>query len=93
MCLVVVSYVRDGHNFSHSKNIPSLSRNLHTEQRNHRPVGGDEKPIGALVITRAPSLILFCPNHVNETLVMAEKSQKNFFIFFQTKKAVRRQIW
>ena len=66
MCLVVVSYVRDGYNFPYSKNIPSLSRNLHTEQRNHRPVGGDEKPIGALVIRRAPSLILFRANHVNE---------------------------
>ena len=42
MCLVVASYVRDGYNFLYSKNIPSLSRNLHTEQRNHRPVGGDE---------------------------------------------------
>ena len=48
MCLVVASYVRDGYNFLYSKNIPSLSRNLHTEQRNHRPVGGDEKPKGAL---------------------------------------------
>ena len=56
MCLVVVSYVKDGHNFSYSKNIRCLSRNLHTEQRNHGPVGGDEKPIGAFFITRAPSL-------------------------------------
>ena len=61
MCLVVASYVRDGYNFLYSKNIPSLSRNLHTEQRNHRPVGGDEKPKGALVITQEyPVTIFLC---------------------------------
>ena len=61
MCLVVASYFRDGYNFLYSKNIPSLSRNLHTEQRNHRPVGGDEKPKGALVITQEyPVTIFLC---------------------------------
>ena len=58
MCLVVASYFRDGYNFLYSKNIPSLSRNLHTEQRNHRP---DEKPKGALVITQEyPVTIFLC---------------------------------
>ena len=59
MCLVVASYVRDGYNFLYSKNIPSLSRNLRTEQRNHRPVGGDEKPKGALN-TRISLTIFLC---------------------------------
>ena len=37
MCLVVEINVRDGYilyNFPHNGNVPSLSRNLHTEQCN-----------------------------------------------------------
>ena len=39
MCLVVVINVRDCYNFPYSKDIPSLSRNLRTEQRNRSHLG------------------------------------------------------
>ena len=39
MCLVVVINVIDGYNLPYSENIPSLSCNLRTEQRNRRHLG------------------------------------------------------
>ena len=94
MCLVVVINVIDGYNLPYSENIPSLSCNLCTEQRNHLHLGCILFYLTVRVISQMKANRYTCYNAgaifdsissklcERKTLVMAENSQKPLPYFF-----------